>query len=216
MAQAMQEGFVLLWLRVHVLLVFFGGFSVMAKVKTVDDLLAEQAVRKAVTCYSRGADRCDVELLKSAFHDDAEVKYGSYDGHYAEFCDNVVAGHMAMNYTTHTVMNEYYEIDAASGSGVGEVYVLAFLSMSQAGDVMAVENYKESESDGGFEYVVAGRYVDRYVCREGDWRIVMRQYIIDWSRTAQFTGDDPNELFASLTYKGTQDRSDVSYPILEN
>ena len=186
----------------------------MAKIKTVDDLLAEQAIRKAVTCYSRGADRCDIALLKSAFHDDAEVRYGSYDGHYAEFCENVVAGHIAMNYTTHTVLNEYYDVNAASEKGVGEIYVLAFLSMSQAGDVMAVENYKENESDGGFEYIVAGRYVDRYECRKGDWRIVLRQYVIDWSRTSLFTGDDPNELFASLTYTGTKDSSDVSYRIL--
>ena len=71
----------------------------MAKVKNLKDLLAEQAVRKAVATYSRGADRCDLEILKSAFHDDAEVKYGSYDGHYAEFCQNVVDGHLAMNYT---------------------------------------------------------------------------------------------------------------------
>ena len=28
----------------------------MAKVKSVNDLLAEQAVRKAATCYSRGVD----------------------------------------------------------------------------------------------------------------------------------------------------------------
>ena len=62
----------------------------MAKVKSVNDLLAEQAVRKAATCYSRGVDRSDLELLKSAFHDDAEVRYGSYDGHYDEFCKTVV------------------------------------------------------------------------------------------------------------------------------
>ena len=92
----------------------------MAKVKSVEDLLAEQAVRKVVTCYSRGADRCDIDILKSAFHDDAGVRYGSYDGHYAVFCENVVAGHVAMNYTTHTVVNEYYGVDATSGTGVGE------------------------------------------------------------------------------------------------
>ena len=76
----------------------------MAKVKRLEDLLAEQAVRKAVAAYSRGADRCDLEILKSAFHDNAEVKYGSYHGHHAEFCQNVVDGHLAMNYTSHTVL----------------------------------------------------------------------------------------------------------------
>ena len=186
----------------------------MAKVKSVEDLLAEQAVRKAVTCYSRGADRCDIDILKSAFHDDAEVKYGSYDGHHAEFCENVVAGHLAMNYTTHTVVNQHYDIDAAAGTGVGEVYVLACLSMSQAGDVMAVDNYKGSESDGGYEYLVAGRYIDKYERRDGDWRISLRHYVIDWSRTSEFTGHDPNRLFETLIYKGAQSKDDVSYSIL--
>ena len=85
----------------------------MVKVKNIEDLLAEQAVRKAITCYSRGVDRSDLDLLKSAFHDDAEVKYGSYDGHHAEFCKIVVDGQADMDYTTHTVVNEYYEEDPA-------------------------------------------------------------------------------------------------------
>lgn len=186
----------------------------MAIIGKVEDLLAEQAVRKAVTSYSRGADRCDIDILKSAFHPDAEVKYGSYDGHYAAFCENVIAGHLAMNYTTHTVANEYYDIDAESGAGVGEIYVIAFLSLSQAGDVMAVEGYKDSPSNGGYEYIVAGRYIDRYECRDGDWRISLRQYVIDWSRTADYTGHDPNTLFEGLTYRGTQGHDDLSYGIL--
>ena len=120
----------------------------MAKVKSVEDLIAEQAVRKAATCYSRGVDRSDLDLLKSAFHDDAEVRYGSYDGHYAEFCKIVVDGQAGMEYTTHTVVNEYYDVDSANNKGKGEIYVLAFMSM------------------GGSEYLVAGRYVDHYECRD--------------------------------------------------
>lgn len=188
----------------------------MVKVKSVEDLLAEQAVRKAVTCYSRGADRCDIDILKSAFHDDAEVKYGSYDGPYEVFCQNVVDGHHAMNYTTHTVVNEYYDIDAELGKGVGEVYVLAFLSMSQSGDVMDVKEYKDTKSDGGFDYLVAGRYVDKYECRDGDWRISLRQYMYDWSRTTEHTGHDPNKLFEGLIYRGKQDKEDISYEILKD
>ena len=52
----------------------------MAKIQNIETLLAEQAIRKAVTYYSRGCDRCDVDIFKMAFHDDAEVKYGTYDG----------------------------------------------------------------------------------------------------------------------------------------
>ena len=77
----------------------------MVKVKNIEDILAEQAVRKVATCYSRGVDRTDLDLLNSAFHEDAEVRYGSYDGHYAEFTEMVVYGQADMDYTTHTVVN---------------------------------------------------------------------------------------------------------------
>ena len=125
----------------------------MAKVKSVNDLLAEQAVRKAQHVIL-GVLMIDLELLKSAFHNDAEVRYGSYDGHYEEFCKTVVDGQAGMDYTTHTVVNEYYDIDSDNNKGKGEIYVLAFLSMA------------------GSEYIVAGRYIDHYECRDGDWRIL--------------------------------------------
>ena len=79
----------------------------MAQVKNLEDLVAEQAVRKAAAAYSRGADRCDLDTLKSLFHDDAEVKYGSYDGHRAMKC------------ASHTVLNQYCEIDANISRGRG-------------------------------------------------------------------------------------------------
>ena len=168
----------------------------MAKVKDIESVLAEQAVRKAATCYSRGVDRSDLELMKSAFHSDAVVRYGSYDGHYEQFCKDVVSGQSGMEYTTHTVVNEYYDIDAANNSGKGEIYVLAFLS---AGDS---------------EYLVAGRYVDKYDSRDGDWRISFRQYIYDWSRTSDYSGSDPNSLFEALTYRGKHTMDDLSYQTL--
>ena len=168
----------------------------MAKVKNIEDVIAEQAVRKAATCYSRGVDRSDLELLKSAFHNDAEVKYGSYDGHYEEFCKSVIQGQAGMDYTTHTVVNEYYDVDSQNNKGKGEIYVLAFLSMA------------------GSEYLVAGRYIDHYECRDGDWRIISRQYIYDWSRTSEYSGSDPNGLFETLTYRGKHTKDDLSYDIL--
>ena len=168
----------------------------MVKVKNIDDLLAEQAVRKVATCYSRGVDRTDLDLLNSAFHEDAEVRYGSYDGHYAEFTKMVVDGQADMDYTTHTVVNEYFDIDSKNNKGKGEIYVLAFLAA------------------GGSEYLVAGRYVDHYECRDGDWRISLRQYIFDWSQTGDDRNTDPNGLFAALTYRGKHTMDDISYDVL--
>ena len=67
----------------------------MAEVKNLENLVAEHAATQAAA-HSIGGDRCDLEIIRSAFHDDSEVKYESYDGHYAEFCQNVVDGCIAM------------------------------------------------------------------------------------------------------------------------
>ena len=72
----------------------------MAKIGDINTLLAEQAIKKAVTAYSRGCDRCDLEIFKSAFHLDAEVRYGTYDGHYEKFCEDIVNGNLSLQDTS--------------------------------------------------------------------------------------------------------------------
>jgi|TARA_B110000495_G_C23003003_1_gene592140 hypothetical protein len=168
----------------------------MVKIKDIETLLAEQAIRKVVTFYSRGCDRCDVDIFKLAFHDDAEVKYGTYDGHYEKFCNDIVTGNLTLKDTSHTIINEHYNIDVNANQGTGEIYVLAFWGSE------------------GFNYTCSGRYLDKYECRDGDWRISFRQYIYDWSRTTKYRGDDPNQIFSGLKYKGTQNKDDISYKIL--
>ena len=67
---------------------------------------------------------------------------------------------------------------------------------------------------GGSEYLVAGRYIDHYECRDGDLRISLRQYIFDWSLTGDDSNTDPNGLFAALTYRGKHTMDDISYDVL--
>ncbi len=168
----------------------------MTKIANIDTLLAEQAIRQAVTAYSRGCDRCDLDIFKSAFHNDAEVKYGTYDGHYEKFCEDIVEGNLTLQDTSHTIINEHYTIDTASNKASGEIYVLAFWAV------------------GGHNYTCSGRYIDKYESRNDDWRITFRQYVYDWSRTTEYCGDDPNKLFEGLIYRGTQNKNDLSYKIL--
>ena len=170
----------------------------MVKISNIETLLAEQAIRKAVTYYSRGCDRCDLEIFKKAFHADAEVKYGTYDGHYEKFCEEIVAGNLTLKDTSHTIINQYYEIDINSNKASGEIYVLALWGSDD------------------FNYTCSGRYLDKYESRDGDWRIVFRQYLYDWSRTTKYSGDDPNEMFKGLKYRGTQNKNDISYSILKD
>ncbi|MCZ6712261.1 MAG: nuclear transport factor 2 family protein, partial [Gammaproteobacteria bacterium] len=45
-----------------------------------------QAIRTTLANHTRGIDRCDGDLLRSAYHDDAEVAYGFFDGPASDFC----------------------------------------------------------------------------------------------------------------------------------
>ena len=96
---------------------------------------------------------------------------------FEKFCEEIVEGNLTLKDTSHTIINQYYEIDVDSNKAKGEIYVLALWG-----------------SDG-FNYTCSGRYLDKYESRNGDWRIVFRQYLYDWSRTTEYSGDDPNGIF---------------------
>ena len=45
------------------------------------------AIMDVLAKHSRGVDRADAEVLKSAYWPDAEVAYGGFNGLAHEFCD---------------------------------------------------------------------------------------------------------------------------------
>tara|TARA_B100001778_G_scaffold62910_1_gene49239 strand:+ start:1129 stop:1641 length:513 start_codon:yes stop_codon:yes gene_type:complete len=169
----------------------------MAKIQNIETLLAEQAIRKAVTYYSRGCDRCDVDIFKKAFHDDAEVKYGTYDGHYEKFCEDIVEGNLTIRDTMHSIINEHYNIDVEANKATGEIYVLALWGTDES------------------NFICSGRYLDKYECRDDDWRISFRRYVYDWSRTTSYSGNDPEKAFEGLIYRGKRNKEDFSYESLK-
>ena len=55
------------------------------------ELVDQRAVMDAIVRLQRGIDRHDLDLLRSAFHDDADVAYRFFDGSAAEFCQPLSA-----------------------------------------------------------------------------------------------------------------------------
>jgi hypothetical protein len=70
------------------------------------------------------------------------------------------------------------DIDVHGDHVSGEVYFIAWHRIDFGG----------KPSDLFF----AGRYVDEFECREGDWRIVKRRELVDWIRN-----DPPTDSFIS-------------------
>jgi len=131
----------------------------------VRDLAARRDINRAVQRYMRGLDRLDPALQTSAFHPDAEVDCGLMKGgveEFVTFAQGLLAG---MDATHHMLGQVDIEIDGDRASG--ECY---FQAWHRTG----------SEADGWRDLFIAGRYLDTYDCRAGDWRIASRTLVTDW------------------------------------
>ncbi|MFM5886204.1 MAG: nuclear transport factor 2 family protein [Novosphingobium sp.] len=147
-------------------------------------------ILNVLACHSRGVDRADANLLGSAYFADATVDYGFYAGP-ADTLVAILAGAQkeAMP-TLHRTSN--CEIRIAGTVALAESYVIA-----------AVE-------DAEVQRLVFGRYLDRLECRDGEWRLAHRRYVMDGNTnrpTTAVRGDPPvvHDTFVPAGGKGAGD-----------
>jgi hypothetical protein len=166
--------------------------ELQAAIKVLKD---KDAIREALYRCCSGADRSDLELMRSAYHPDG------YDDHGDIFrglgwdlaTDSVKRNVTQKTKSLHTISNITIELD---------------------GDVAYVESYVVAyhyEPDPGGTlsgFIFGGRYIDRFECREGSWRIAKRIAVHDWSRVEL----SERQLEAGLTYtQGRRSKDDVRY-----
>lgn len=131
----------------------------------------EQAVRhllhELTMTYVRGADRGDAATMRSAFHPDGRMETGLADPAIEKYAEAMV-GRTRADYCTmfHSITNERFEV--AGDRARGECYVTA---------------YALTADDPPQEIMAGGRYLDRFECREGVWKIARRLYVQDWRTT---------------------------------
>jgi len=132
---------------------------------TFRSLLADRiAIEESLIRYARGVDRIDVPMIKSAFWPDATDDHGTFDGRAVDFADYLGTSLRKFEATTHVLSNIHVELE---------------------GNIARVESYVTAThvlrpEAGGFRFVVAGRYVDRFERRGDEWRIAARKLVVDW------------------------------------
>ena len=152
------------------------AFDLEAEVR---DLAARRDINDCLCRYMRGQDRLDPALHRSAFHDDAWVDCGLMNGTADEFVAFAQGFLGDIEGSQHIIGQVQLSVkgDAASG----EVYFFAW--------------HRLHEDGVPTDLLVAGRYIDEYACRDGDWRIVRRRELIDWAKSTpaadQFLRDNP-------------------------
>ena len=160
---------------------------------TPEELVDRAEIMDALTRYTRGVDRHDMELVRSAYHPDAHDDHGLYRGDVdgmIEFLANLSVFERTMHFLgNHTVV---IEGDIARA----ETYCVAWHRHISAWTGTARDN------------VQGIRYLDRLEKRDGDWRIARRQIVLDWMRIDEVTngGKAPDDWL-----RGRRDVADASY-----
>ncbi len=153
-------------------------------------LLHRQAISDCLARYARGVDRLDLELVRSAFWDDATDQHGPVNGSVEDFLAFFLPRQPAREVAQHFVTNHYVELDGHRAWS--ESY---FLSVAKQHGSAEVE-------------LVGGRYVDRFDHRAGEWRIGARRVVLEWQCVADGAGMDDR---LSRSHRGSRDGHDVSY-----
>jgi hypothetical protein len=146
--------------------------------------------------WTRGADRIDLDLMRSAFHPGASINYGYYIGSVEEFLPWVVTFHTdELTSTAHIIYNMLIEIDGDRAS-------------SEAGvDVRLGFNGQNGPS----ELLVLARYLDRWERRNGQWKIADRTSVVDSYRVASVAQPAEVDPWVKDVTRGVRGPGDPSY-----
>jgi hypothetical protein len=153
----------------------------------LQELLDRASILECLRRYTRGADRVDAELVRSAYHDDARDFRGPEGG---QTVDQMVATWYEAQplrlRTQHYATNTTVDLD---------------------GDVAHAETYwlAVAQHIGNTNgWLIGGRYLDRLERRNGEWRIAKRILTREWMADA-----GPTDLIGPEWSR--RDRTDLSY-----
>lgn len=171
-------------------------------VDRLQEIVDKQDIHEVAMRYCRACDRVDVALLRTVFHQDAYLAYGSFDGPATEFVPWVIK-HIREDYVHgyHGIANEYVVVEG--DVAYGELYAV-------------VNNAVVTEEGQVIENMIWGRYIDRYERRSGEWRIAHRQFLLDSIESRPSSDqvrDRPDQSEDGLAW-GTRSIDDASYSIL--
>jgi hypothetical protein len=166
------------------------------------DLLAKQEIREVLLRYCRGVDRCDEEVVLSAFHPDAVNSFGGVDQSATERIALVIDQLRTTAVSTnHNLGNVLIAIDGDTAGS--ESYVVA--------------RHRIHDGDHLTDWILGARYIDRFERRDGVWRIIHRSTVFDWDRVDPVSSEPPGEApaaFRRLARQGLRSREDYSYTSL--
>ena len=134
----------------------------------LQELLDKQAIQELIARYSRTLDWVDDAGQADCYWPDASIDYGFFKGTAADFVPVVMAVERSTGRRWHLLSSLAVKLTSAT-TAEGECYGIA----------LGFRREDEAEPYRGNMY--GGRYLDQYEKRDGEWRILSRRYIMDWT-----------------------------------
>lgn len=170
------------------------------RTRAVEELLAREAIRDCLFRYCRGIDRADAEALRSAYWPDGTDNHGPYQGSAAGFIEWALSMLPQIERGIHQLHNILIEF--REGGAAVESYFSAF--------------QRQPGPDGAMhQWDMKGRYLDWFVARDGEWRILHRQVVFDWVVEIPLPQGSEAERFGPRTPIGAPCPADPLYHFFE-
>ncbi|MEU4332025.1 nuclear transport factor 2 family protein [Nonomuraea dietziae] len=154
-----------------------------------------EAIRDVLHRYARGADRCELELFKSCYWPDATDVHWFYNGNAHAFADYVIPLLAQIDNSQHSITNPVIDLDGERAFVESQFYVMHHIPLDVGRHV---------------DQQLEGRYIDVFERREGQWRILHRQTVVEAGR--EFVVEDMHrDVPEELPMRGRRAPDDLVY-----
>jgi hypothetical protein len=155
----------------------------------LQDLLDKQAIYEVVLRGCRGGDRFDLDMILSLFHPGAILhNVGGFNGTVEQlgaFLAPIRESFTGGPATFHMLGNHYVEL--SGDHAVSESYLMVHHWGTPSSPDVATETSEQAHADGN--YTAGTRYIDKFERRAGEWKIVERWAMRDWTWTHRGRGN---------------------------
>ena len=165
------------------------------------ELTARAQITEIIAYYCHALDRQHWSKLTNCFHNDATYRFGSIDGDWRNFVAAARAVLEPLRISHHQTGNMLIRIDGNRANA--ETYFTAYHRIPSD----APPDAPMPGTGADYDVVIAGRYIDRFERRDGNWRIAHRTGVTDWRRDSPAAD---NGLFAlPADWRGSTAQDDL-------
>ncbi|HTZ71803.1 MAG TPA: nuclear transport factor 2 family protein [Acetobacteraceae bacterium] len=163
-----------------------------------EELADREAIRDCLFRYCRGIDRCDEEMLRSAYWPDAIDQHLEFTGTREELIAWTMPALRGMDQTMHLIGNVLIRLHGTTASV--ESYFYGF--------------HRIRDGAAARDTIGSGRYLDIFERRGDEWRIARRTVVTDWFRDYPDSADWARGPFGMKVPPGGRHPDDESYALL--